>query len=193
MLKESFPALLFFLAMTILTGLVYPLLVMGLAGLFFPHQAGGSLMVDESGAVRGSTLVGQEFKEARYFHCRPSATTAPYNGAASCGSNLAASNKTFVDAVEERVKLWRRSGLSGAVPVDLVTASASGLDPHLSPSAALAQAPLVAAARRLPVRDVEALVRRRIEPRTLGFLGEPRVNVVLLNSALDKAYGRDSR
>jgi K+-transporting ATPase ATPase C chain len=181
------PCLVLLGLLTALTGLVYPLSVTGLARAVFPRQAGGSLVVS-GGAVVGSSLIGQPFDEDRYFWGRPSATTpAPYNASASTGSNLGPSNPALREAIAARLERLRKADPDNPapVPVDLVTASASGLDPHLSPAAALYQVPRVARARRLPAPQVQALVRAHVEPRTLGLLGEPRVNVLRLNLALD--------
>jgi len=169
-------------------GLAYPLLVTGVARVAFPEQARGSLLVDAEGVVRGSRLIGQLFTSERYFHGRPSAAGAGYDAAASGGSNLGPTSQALVKAVEERVAaaIAREVGLEpGTVPADMVTTSASGLDPHISPATALAQVARVARARGLREDDVRALVTSRIEPRDLGFIGEPRINVLELNLALD--------
>ena len=182
------PAATLLLLFTLLTGVAYPLLVTGIAQAVFPAEANGSL-VRADGRVIGSRLVGQAFEDPRYFAGRPSATGPhPYNGAASTGSNLGPSNPALHDAVRDRVAALREASPTHddqPVPVDLVTASGSGLDPHVSPAAALHQVPRVANARGLPEARVEALVRQHIEGRTWGVLGEPRVNVLLLNVALD--------
>ncbi|HSW30116.1 MAG TPA: potassium-transporting ATPase subunit KdpC [Longimicrobiales bacterium] len=173
--------------MTVLTGVVYPGLVTALAQAFFPGPANGSL-VTVNGRVIGSMLVGQPFDDAAYFWSRPSVTPGhPYNGAASRGSNLGPLSGTLAARVAARVEALRRFGPVGAapIPVDLVTASASGLDPHLSPAAALYQVDRVAALRGLDAAAVRALVEGHVEPRTLGFVGEPVVNVLILNLALD--------
>jgi K+-transporting ATPase ATPase C chain len=173
--------------MTLLTGVVYPLLVTGVAQAAFPEKANGSLIQDEGG-VRGSALIGQPFDEPKYFWSRPSATSPAYNGAASSGSNLGPSNPALRDAVKQRVEALRTAdpGNPAAVPIDLVTASGSGLDPHLSPAAAFYQVPRVARARELSEERVRQLVEDHLEGRGLAVLGEPRVNVLLLNLALDE-------
>ena len=181
------PALTSLLLFTLVTGVAYPLLVTCLAQLVFPSQANGSLIVRD-GTVVGSALIGQPFDAPRYFWGRPSATgPSAYNAAASAGSNLSPTNPALVSAVQERVDALRAAnpGNRGPVPVDLVTASASGLDPHISPAAALYQVERVARERKLPADAVRALVERHVEGRFLGLLGEPRVNVLALNLALD--------
>ncbi|MFD1800931.1 potassium-transporting ATPase subunit KdpC [Mixta tenebrionis] len=181
------PALTLLIILTLLTGGLYPLLTTQLAQRLFPTQANGSLLrVNE--ATRGSALIGQAFSRMDYFWGRPSATAeTPYNGAASSGSNLAASNPALDQAVSERVARLRAANpqASRQVPVDLVTASGSGLDPHISPAAAQWQAPRVAAARRLPLEAVQRLIEENSDRPLLKFLGEPGVNVVKLNMALD--------
>jgi K+-transporting ATPase ATPase C chain len=174
-------------ALTILTGLVYPLVVTGVAELVFPHQAHGSLTVRDGRAV-GSELIGQPFQAPKYFWGRPSATTPmPYNAGSSGGSNLGPTNPDLGKQVKDRVAALRAAdpGNHQPVPVDLVTASASGLDPDISPAAAEFQVPRVARARRLPDAAVRDLVRAHTSPRLAGVLGEPRVNVLELNLALD--------
>ena len=181
------PALILLLIMTVLTGLVYPLAITGLAQLFFPEQANGSLIVRD-GRVIGSKLIGQYFDKPAYFWSRPSATSPfPYNAAASSGSNLGPTNPALLDAVRARVAALRAvdPGNDSAVPVDLVTASGSGLDPHISPAAALYQVKRVARVRSLDESTVQALVTQYTEGRQLGFLGERRVDVLQLNLALD--------
>lgn len=181
------PAATLLLLFTLLTGVAYPLLVTGAAQALFPAEANGSL-VRLDGHVVGSSLVGQAFDDPRYFAGRPSATGPhSYNGAASTGSNLGPSNPALHEAVGGRVTALHEADphASEPVPVDLVTTSASGLDPHVSPAAALYQVPRVARSRGLSEASVRALVQRHIEGRTLGVLGEPRVNVLLLNVALD--------
>ena len=172
---------------TLLTGFVYPLAVTALAQLALAPQANGSL-IERDGRVVGSALIGQAFDAPRDFWGRPSATSpGPYNAAASSGSNLGPTNPALLTAVRERVAMLHEADPSqtAAVPIDLVTASASGLDPDISPAAALYQAARVARARSLPEERVRSLVRAHIQPRTFGFLGEPRVNVLQLNLALD--------
>jgi len=181
------PALTMLLIFTVLTGLVYPLSVTGLAQLFFPAQANGSLIV-HNGKVVGSKLIGQYFDKPEYFLGRPSATSPfPYNAAASSGSNLSPTNPALIEAVKARVAALRSAdpGNDTPVPVDLVTASASGLDPHISPAAAMYQVNRVARARGLDERRVRELVARNIERRQFALLGEPRVNVLELNLALN--------
>jgi K+-transporting ATPase ATPase C chain len=181
------PALTMLLVFTLLTGVVYPLTVTGLAQLVFPQQANGSLIVRD-GQVIGSELIGQHVDDPKYFWGRPSATSPfPYNAAASSGSNLGPTNPALIEAVKGRVAALRAAdpGNEAPVPVDLVTASGSGLDPHITPAAALYQAHRVARLRGLEEDRVNDLVARSTEGRQFGFLGEPRVNVLKLNLALD--------
>jgi potassium-transporting ATPase KdpC subunit len=189
MLSQIRPALMILALMTLVTGVAYPLLVTGIAQAIFPSQAHGSLIVKE-GKVVGSALIGQPFDDPKYFWSRPSATS-PFadNAGASSGSNLSPTNPDLVKAVQGRVDALRTAdpGNTAPVPADLVTASGSGLDPHISPAAALYQVPRVAKARKLTPGAVRALVERQTEGRFLGFLGEPRVNVLALNLALDEA------
>ena len=197
MLKDIRPALVLLVSLTLITGLGYPLAMTGLAGLVFPRQAQGSLVVDKAGRTVGSALIGQNFTEAGYFHGRPSATTAPdpkdpaktvpspYAADSSAGSNLGPTNKALVDRVQGDMDRLRAENPDGAVPPDLVTTSASGLDPDISPEAAIFQVPRVAKARNVPADDVRRLVERHVDGRALGVFGEPRVNVLALNMALD--------
>ena len=181
------PALVLFAVLSLVTGLAYPLAVTGLAQVLFPDQANGSL-VKAKGVVVGSALIGQPFSQPGHFWSRPSATAPdPYNAAASSGSNLGPSNPALAEAVAARIAALRAAdpGNHSAVPVDLVTASASGLDPHISRAAADYQVNRVARALGLPPERVQALVAEHTEGTLLGFLGEPRVNVLLLNMALD--------
>ncbi len=183
------PALSLLLIFTILTGVVYPLAVTGAARLLFARQAEGSALL-RGGRVVGSSLIGQPFDSPRYFWSRPSATSPhPYNAASSSGSNIGPSTPALSDAVRARIAALRAADptASATVPADLVTASASGLDPHISPGAAMYQARRVAGARAMSEQRVRALIERHIEGRTWGVLGEPRVNVLLLNLALDEA------
>ena len=181
------PALSMLIVLTVLTGLIYPLTVTGLVQLFFPEQANGSLIVQD-GKVLGSKLIGQHFDKPEYFWSRPSATVPfPYNAAASAGSNLGPTNPVLIDAVKARVAALRAAdpGNNSPIPVDLVTASGSGLDPHISPAAALYQAKRVARARGLDEAIVQTLIAEHTEERQFKLLGERRVNVLQLNLALD--------
>ncbi len=190
MFSQLLPAVRMLAVLTALTGVAYPLLVTGVARLAFPHQANGSLIVVGDKTI-GSQLLGQPFDDPKYFWSRPSATSPqPYNGASSSGSNQGARNPALADAVKDRIKALRDadSGNDAAVPVDLVTASASGLDPHISVAAASYQASRVAKVRNVPLAQVQALVAQNTEGRTWGILGEPRVNVLGLNRALDQMH-----
>lgn len=197
MLREIRPAIVVLVALTLITGLAYPLAMTGLAQVLFPNQAQGS-MIERNGAVVGSALIGQEFDSDKYFHGRPSATTAPdpkdptktvaapYNADNSGGSNLAPSNKALIDRIQGDIDKLKKENPSMPVPIDLVTTSASGLDPDISPDAALFQVPRIAKARNLPEDRVRQLVVDNTQSRLLGLLGEPRINVLLLNLALDR-------
>ncbi len=189
LVHEIRPALVLLVALTLLTGVAYPLVVLGIGRVLFPVQAGGSLVL-RGGTVVGSRLLAQATTSTLYFHPRPSAVD--YNAAASGGSNLAPSNPALVEAVRGRVAAIAafEGTTTVSIPPDLVTASASGLDPHISPASALVQVPRVARARGLDARQVQLLVEKRVEPRTMGILGEPRVNVLMLNLDLDAAAGR---
>ena len=177
---------------TLLLGIAYPLLVTALAQAIFPDKANGQLIVRD-GRLVGSQIIGQWFLSPQYFHGRPSAAGNGYDAANSGGSNSGPTNKKFVDAVGQRVASARRDNPSAAVPIDLVTSSASGLDPHISAAAALFQVPRIAAARHVSESDIRRLLDRHIEKRQLGFLGEPRVNVLVLNLALDDEYREAKR
>lgn len=187
MLSILRPAVVLFAMLTLLTGAAYPALVTVLAQALFPHQARGSLVVDAGGAVVGSELIGQSFSGPEWFWSRPSATAPmPYHAAGSGGANQAATNPALVDAFRARIQALRAADPGNPMPIpqDLVTSSASGLDPHVSPEAAHWQADRVARARGLPAVEVHALVERHVEPSPLGLLGRPRVNVLALNRAL---------
>ena len=182
------PTLIVLIVLTVVTGVIYPVIVTVIAQAVFPHQANGSLIVRD-GKVVGSTLIGQPFDDPKYFWGRPSATSPfPYNAASSSGSNLSPTNPALVKSVQERVDALRAAdpGNTLPVPVDLVTASGSGLDPHISPAAALYQVNRVAKARKLEPAVVRDVVERHIEGRQWGFLGEARVNVLALNLDLDR-------
>ncbi|MGY8634111.1 K(+)-transporting ATPase subunit C [Bradyrhizobium sp. 14AA] len=201
MLREIRPAIVLLLVLTAITGLAYPLAMTAIAGTLFPAKAQGSL-IEKDGKVIGSALIGQEFKDDKYFHGRPSATlapdpndstktvSAPYNAANSGGSNLGPTSKALADRLKEDVDKLKGENPNAAVPVDLVTTSASGLDPDISPEAAQFQVPRVAKARNMPEDAVRQIVASSVEGRWLGLLGEPRVNVLTLNLALDRAAAK---
>ncbi|MFB6419341.1 MULTISPECIES: K(+)-transporting ATPase subunit C [Bradyrhizobium] len=201
MLREIRPAVVLLLVLTAITGLAYPLAMTAIAGALFPAQAEGSL-IEKDGKVVGSTLIGQEFRDDKYFHGRPSATlapdpndatktvSAPYNAANSGGSNLGPTSKALADRLKEDVEKREAENPNRPAPVDLVTTSASGLDPNISPEAAQFQVPRVAKARNLPEDVLKQLVAANTEGRLLGLLGEPRVNVLALNLALDRAAAK---
>jgi len=201
MLREIRPAILILVLLTLITGLAYPLAMTAIAGVIFPKQAEGSL-IERDGKVVGSALIGQEFKSDKYFHGRPSATTAPdpadasktiaapYNAANSGGSNLGPTSKALSDRIKEDVDKLKAESPSTPVPVDLVTTSGSGLDPDISPEAALFQVPRVAKARNIPEDRIRQLVAENTQGRLAGLIGEPRVNVLALNLALDAAAAK---
>jgi K+-transporting ATPase ATPase C chain len=198
MLKEIRPAILVLLLLTLITGLAYPLAMTGIAGAIFPRQAQGSL-IERDGKVIGSALIGQEFKDDKYFHGRPSATSAPdpadstktvpapYNAANSGASNLGPTSKALSDRLKEDVDKLKTENPGASVPLDLVTTSGSGLDPDISPEGALFQVPRVAKVRGMPEDRVRQLVAENTSGRLIGIFGEPRVNVLALNLALDAA------
>ncbi|WP_029007441.1 potassium-transporting ATPase subunit KdpC [Azospirillum halopraeferens] len=187
MLNELRPAFVLVLVMTVLTGLVYPLAVTGIAQAVFPRQAAGSL-IEKDGRIVGSALIGQSFAGEAYFHPRPSAAGTGYDAANSGADNRGPTSAALIGAVTDRIARLRADNPRGAgpVPADLATASGSGLDPHISPAAAAFQIERVADARHVPAAQVRTLVEEHTEGRTLGLLGEPRINVLLLNLALDE-------
>jgi K+-transporting ATPase ATPase C chain len=201
MLREIRPAIVFVIALTLITGVAYPFAMTGIAQMLFPYQAQGSL-VEQGGKVIGSSLIGQEFTSDGYFHGRPSATAtpdpddatktvpAPYNAANSAGSNLGPTSKSLIERIQGDIEKLKQENPSAQVPIDLVTTSGSGLDPDISPQAALFQVPRVAKARNLPEDQVRRLVAENTSGPLAGLLGEPRVNVLALNLALDRMTGR---
>ena len=197
MFRQIRPALVLLVALTLVTGLAYPLAMTALAGILFPYQAQGSLVLDKDGHAIGSDLIGQAFASDRFFHGRPSATTepdpkdptktvpTPYAADSSGASNYGPTNKALIDRVQGDLDKLKAENPGVPVPMDLVTTSASGLDPHISPEAALFQVPRVAKARNVATDRLQALVQDHVEGRTFGLFGEPRVNVLALNVALE--------
>jgi K+-transporting ATPase ATPase C chain len=197
MLQHIRPAIVLIVVMTILTGVVYPYAIWAVGAVIVPDQANGSLIRRPDGTIVGSSLIGQVFTSDKYFHSRPSATNrpdpkdpsktidAPYNAANSTGSNFGATSQPLVDRVKRGIEALRESGINGPIPADAVTTSGSGLDPDISPDYAALQVPRVAKARNLPEDKIRAVLAEHIEGRFLGFIGEPRVNVLLLNLVLD--------
>jgi K+-transporting ATPase ATPase C chain len=186
-MKDAKTALLIFVAFTMICGGIYPAIVTGIAQAVFPKRANGSFITDKSGKIAGSALIGQAFSDPKYFWPRPSSTgDFGYNPATSGGSNLGPTNPDYIRQVEERVRKLRNSGFTGNIPSEMVQASGSGLDPDISPNAAIAQIPHVAAARGVNEEALRNLVNAHIEDRQLGIFGDRRVNVLALNLALDK-------
>lgn len=186
-MKDIKPAILLFIIFTIICGGIYPAVVTGIAYVLFPKQAAGSFITDKGGKEIGSTLIGQPFSDPRYFWPRPSATSDfGYNPMASGGSNSGPTNPDYLKTVGDRVKVLRDSGVTDPLPIELVQASASGLDPHISPEAALLQISRVAKARGISEESLQKVINSRIEERQLGFMGAPRVNVLVLNLELDR-------
>jgi K+-transporting ATPase ATPase C chain len=185
-MKDLKSACMLFIIFTIICGGIYPLVVTGMAHALFPKQAAGSFITDKSGKEIGSSLIGQPFSDAKYFWPRPSATSDfAFNAMASGGSNAGPINPDYLKMVGDRVKALRDTGVAGIIPADLVQASASGLDPHISPESALLQVPRVAKARGISEDKLRVVVSKHLEERQFGFFGEPRVNVLVLNLALD--------
>jgi K+-transporting ATPase ATPase C chain len=187
-LKQIYPAFAITVVLTVLLGIIYPLAVTGLAQLIFPRQAAGSL-IEKDGKVIGSSLIGQPFSGPGYFHSRPSAAGSGYDGTASGGTNLGPTSQKLMDSVKAAAESLREENPGSPVPIDMVTASASGLDPHITPAAAEFQVPRIARERRLSEDEVRRIVREHAEARQFGILGEPRVNVLELNLALDRKSG----